>query len=84
MSRSTRINLIIGAVILLILATPFLIPLNMYRGQIEAAIPLNRWDMLVGCNLAEAEDRDADRLHLRPSTYARALTSVSSADWPGW
>jgi len=37
MSRSTRINLIIGAVILLILATPFLIPLNMYRGQIEAA-----------------------------------------------
>src|SRR6185295_5152469 len=37
MSRSTRINLIIGAVILLVLATPFLIPLNMYRGQIEAA-----------------------------------------------
>src|SRR5215831_15294080 len=37
MSRSTIINLIIGAVILLVLATPFLIPLNMYRGQIEAA-----------------------------------------------
>src|SRR5258705_5128862 len=37
MSRSTRINLIIGAVILLVLAAPFLIPLNMYRGQIEAA-----------------------------------------------
>jgi len=37
MSRSTRINLIIGAAILLILATPFLIPLNMYRGEIEAA-----------------------------------------------
>src|SRR4051812_47665195 len=37
MSRSTRINLIIGAVILLVLAAPFLIPLTMYRGQIEAA-----------------------------------------------
>ncbi len=37
MSRSTWINLTIGAVILLVLATPFLIPLNMYRGQIEAA-----------------------------------------------
>lgn len=37
MSRSTRINLIIGVLIVVILATPFLIPLNIYRGQIEAA-----------------------------------------------
>jgi AsmA protein len=37
MSRTTRIELIVLVVVLAILATPFLIPLNMYRGQIEAA-----------------------------------------------
>ena len=37
MSRSTRIQLIVLAVVLAVLATPFLIPLSMYRGQIEAA-----------------------------------------------
>jgi AsmA protein len=37
MSRRTRIQLIVLAVVLAILATPFLIPLNVYRGRIEAA-----------------------------------------------
>ena len=37
MSRSTRIELIVLAVVLAVLATPFLIPLNMYRARLEAA-----------------------------------------------
>ena len=37
MSRSTRIELIVLAVILAVLATPFLIPLNMYRARLESA-----------------------------------------------
>ena len=37
MSRSAKIQLIVGALFLALLATPFLIPLNVYRGQIERA-----------------------------------------------
>ena len=37
MSRSTRIQLIVLAIVVAILATPFLIPLTIYRGRIEAA-----------------------------------------------
>jgi len=37
MSRSVRIHLIVFAVILAVLATPFLIPLNTYRAPLEAA-----------------------------------------------
>jgi AsmA protein len=37
MSRSTRIQLIVFAVVLAFLATPFLIPLNVYRAPIERA-----------------------------------------------
>ncbi|HEY4266001.1 MAG TPA: AsmA family protein [Micropepsaceae bacterium] len=37
MSRTTRIELIVLAVVLVVLAAPFLIPLNMYRGRMEAA-----------------------------------------------
>jgi AsmA protein len=40
MSRSTRIQLIVSAVVVALLATPFLIPLNIYRGRIEAAASL--------------------------------------------
>ena len=37
MSRSAKIQLIVVAVILAVLATPFLIPLNMYRAPLERA-----------------------------------------------
>jgi AsmA protein len=37
MSRSTRIELIVLGVIIAVLATPFLIPLNVYRAPLEAA-----------------------------------------------
>src|SRR5262245_51827753 len=37
MSRSAKIQLIVVAVVLAILATPFLIPLNMYKGPLERA-----------------------------------------------
>ena len=41
-------------------------------------------DMLVGSDLTEAQDCDADRFHrFTPAAYARALSSVSAADWPG-
>jgi AsmA protein len=37
MSRSAKIQLIVFTAILAVLATPFLIPLNMYRGPLERA-----------------------------------------------
>lgn len=40
MSRSTRIQLIVLAVVVAVLATPFLIPLTIYRGRIESAASL--------------------------------------------
>ena len=53
------------------------------RDQIETAVTLDRGDMLVGGDLAIADDRDSDAFHdLRPATYARAFWSVSSGEWP--
>ena len=60
------------------------LPRTARRGdQLEPVVALNRRQMLVGGDLAIADDRDSDAFHdLRPATYARAFWSVSSGDWP--
>lgn len=74
MSRGTKIELIVLAVILVILATPLLIPLDMYRGQLEAAASraLSR----------EVHIRGPVHLTVYPD-IGLSLSDVSVANMPG-
>ena len=74
MSRSVRIQLIVFAAIIAVLATPFLIPLNTYRASIEAA----------ATNALSREVHIKGQLHLAVyPEFGVSLSDVTIANVPG-
>src|SRR5690242_17884078 len=74
MSRTTRIQLLILAAVVVLLATPFLLPVNVWRGPIEsaAAMALGR----------DVQIRGPLHLSIYPDIGLR-LSDVSVANAPG-
>lgn len=74
MSRSTRIELLILAAVVVLLATPFLLPVNVWRGPIESAAT-----MALG---RDVQIRGPLHLSIYPDIGLR-LSDVSVANAPG-
>src|SRR5437764_11766477 len=74
MGRSTRIELIVLAAVIVLLATPFLLPVNVWRSPIESAA-----SMALG---REVRIRGPLHLSIYPDIGIR-LSDVSVANEPG-